>query len=164
VQQLHRRDDEEPQDGSEGGEEVMEGIVTSWPAAEDALARIEGEPDGWHLRETTEGGYPLMGSSPAERADSVARRAVIRVQAMRTHPFEGTGAYCESWGSGGRLGSPEVGYVTMRTACGYPRDTHGAPPCACSVRADYDGERITTHCQGHCPRVASGAWDACRGC
>jgi hypothetical protein len=36
--------------------------------------------------------------------------------------------------------------------------------CACRVRYDYDGERIWTHCDEHCPRVISGDWDHCNGC
>ncbi len=42
---------------------------------------------------------------------------------------------------------------------------HGQPcPCPCATREDHDGERITTHCAAHCPRVAAGDWSECRGC
>jgi hypothetical protein len=56
--------------------------------------------------------------------------------------------------------------------------THGGPVrddvewekgCGCSQRRDYDGERITTHCAAHCPRIQSGqrepaANGTCGGC
>ena len=98
------------------------------PSLEDGLERLADDPPGWHVREVVEvegdPAYPLMGSSPAERYESLERGARIAGQAMRDHLFVGSGVYCESWGSGGRLGSPEVGYVSMRSVCGYGRDTH----------------------------------------
>ena len=36
--------------------------------------------------------------------------------------------------------------------------------CGCNERRDYDGERITTHCKEHCPKVQSGKQDRCGGC
>lgn len=87
----------------------------------------EHDPAGWHVRETTETGYPLMGSSPAERADSVSRAMRIRIQAMRDHEFVGDGPYRQGWlGPRSRAG-PETGVITMRVVCGYPRDTHPEP-------------------------------------
>jgi hypothetical protein len=94
------------------------------PDVMDSLPRAEGEPDGWHLRETTETGYPLMGSSPAERADSVERMARIRAQAMRDHSFEGEGPYCEARISFAPMGNPETGIITGWRGCGYPPDLH----------------------------------------
>lgn len=140
----------------------VEQIPAGWPSAEDNLERLDGEADGWHVRETTGDGYPLMGSSPAERAEAVQRGERIKAQAMRTHPFVGDGPYCQARISFAPLGSPETGTITGWSGCGYPRDTH--PECACSERADYDGEKIRTHCAEHCPRVAAGDWTECRGC
>jgi hypothetical protein len=94
------------------------------PDLEDSLERLEGDPPGWHVRETTETGYPLMGSSPAERIESVERAARIKGQAMRDHVFIGDGPYCEARISTRPQGSPEVGTITGWVGCGYPRDTH----------------------------------------
>lgn len=104
-----------------------------WPAGatglaidrEDGLERKEGEPEGYHVRETiTLEDYPLMGSSPAERAESLARGERIRRQAMRDHAFVGDGPYCSAMIPQGISGSPETGVVTMTAGCGYPRETH----------------------------------------
>lgn len=104
-----------------------------WPAGatglaidpEDSLERKEGEPEGYHRRETiTLESYPVMGSSPAERAESVARGEEIRRRAMRDHAFVGEGPYCQAMIPQGVSGSPETGIVTMTAGCGYPRDTH----------------------------------------
>jgi hypothetical protein len=60
----------------------------------------------------------------------------------------------------------------------YYDHTHGGPDrddrewekeCGCSQRRDYDGERITTHCAAHCPRIQSGKAEpgplgVCGGC
>jgi hypothetical protein len=93
---------------------------------EDSLERKPGEPEGYHRRETiTLEGYPLMGSSPAERAESLARGERIRREAMRDHLFvQGDGPHCAAMLPVGASGSPETGVVTMTAACGYPRETH----------------------------------------
>lgn len=93
---------------------------------EDSLERKPGEPEGYHRRETiTLEGYPLMGSSPAERAESLARGERIRRQAMRDHLFvQGDGPHCAAMLAVGASGSPETGTITMMAACGYPRETH----------------------------------------
>lgn len=44
------------------------------------------------------------------------------------------------------------------------RSQRRADSCSCAERRDYDGERIRTHCAGHCPRVRAGKWPECRGC
>lgn len=104
-----------------------------WPAGatglaidlEDSLERKEGEPEGYHRRETiTLESYPLMGSSPAERAESLARGEEIRRRAMRDHAFVGEGPYCQAMIPQGVSGSPETGIVTMTAGCRYPRETH----------------------------------------
>ena len=46
-----------------------------WPDLVDGLPRVEGEPDDWHVRRTNEDGHPIMGSSPAERAERAGRGA-----------------------------------------------------------------------------------------
>jgi hypothetical protein len=47
---------------------------------------------------------------------------------------------------------------------GYLREAHVTVDCGCSMRQDHDGEKITTHCPEHCPRVYGGDWTVCRGC
>lgn len=108
-----------------GGEPPM--YAARWPDAEDSLARQDGEPSGWHRRETTTGGYPVMGSSPAERAEAIERVARIKAQAMRDHPFEPMerdARYCGYMGPAVVRGSKEYGSWAMRTECGYPPDCH----------------------------------------
>lgn len=93
------------------------------PSEVDNLTSREGEPPGWHVREKTEDGYPLMGSSPAERVEALERQRRVRRQAMRDHPFEGEGRYCQHW----RVLVDRMtgaGRLTMRDQCGYPPDTH----------------------------------------
>lgn len=93
------------------------------PSDEDNLEHVEGEPPGWHVREKTETGYPLMGSSPAERVEALERGQRIKRQAMRDHPFEGEGRYCQHW----RVLTDRMtgaGRLVMRDQCGYPPDTH----------------------------------------
>jgi hypothetical protein len=97
------------------------------PSDEDSLERREDDPPGWHVREKTGDGYPLMGSSPAERQEVEERGRRLQRQAMRDHPFVGEGAYCEARISMGRTGSDEVGYVSGWVGCGYGRDTHPQP-------------------------------------
>lgn len=91
---------------------------------EDSLERREGEPVGYHRRRTTETGYPLMGSSDAEREEAHQRAIRIQRQAMRDHAFVGEGQYCEAMLPMGVSGSPETGIITMTAGCGYGRDTH----------------------------------------
>lgn len=92
---------------------------------EDDLERREGEPEGYHVRETiTLERYPLMGSSPAERAESQERADRIRRNAMRDHVFVGEGTNCAAMLPVGLSGSPETGVMTMRDQCGYPRTAH----------------------------------------
>jgi len=91
---------------------------------EDNLERREGEPHGYHRRRTTETGYPLMGSSDAEREESHQRAIRIQRQAMRDHVFVGDGQYCEAMLPTGVSGSPETGIIAMTAGCGYGRDTH----------------------------------------
>jgi hypothetical protein len=90
----------------------------------DRIAVQPDDPAGWHVRERMDDGYPLMGSSPAERADARARQVQVRQQAMRDHAFEGEGPYCRAWIGPSYAGNAETGLVTMRVGCGYPRDTH----------------------------------------
>lgn len=102
-----------------------------WPAEqpgvhvdlEDSLERREGEPQGYHRRRTTETGYPLMGSSDAEREESHQRGIRIQRQAMRDHVFVGDGRYCEAWRTLTDRMTAE-GRLVMRDQCGYGRDTH----------------------------------------
>lgn len=97
------------------------------PSDFDSLPSSPGELSGWHVREKTEDGYPLMGSSPAERAESAERSARIKARAMRNHPFVGDGRYCQQMGPVKISGDPvTTGVVSMRVQCGYPRDTHPA--------------------------------------
>lgn len=93
---------------------------------EDSLKRVEGEPEGYHRRETiTLADYPLMGSSPAERAEAAARTERIRREAMRDHVFvEGDGPHCAAMLPAGSSGGPDTGTITMTAGCGYPRETH----------------------------------------
>lgn len=98
--------------------------LNMWPSPEDSLPRNDEDPPGWHIRETTDDGYPLMGSSPAERAERAERGARIKRQAMRDHPFEGEGPYCQARIGWAPVGSAETGVITGWSACGYPRDTH----------------------------------------
>lgn len=97
------------------------------PSRMDNLPRLPEDPPGWHERETTGAGYPLMGSSPAERADSQRRAARIKEQAMRSHPFQPSGhdqRFCGFMGPAAVLrGSGGVSWA-MRTECGYPADCH----------------------------------------
>lgn len=94
------------------------------PSLEDSLTRHDEDPPGWHTRGTTCSGYPLMGSSPAERAEGDERAARAKRQAMRDHPFEGEGRYCQARIGWAPVGSAETGVITGWSACGYPRDTH----------------------------------------
>lgn len=107
--------------------------VTMWPSREDSLVRLAGEADDWHLRELTEDGYPLMGSSPAERAEAVQRMARIKAQAMRSHEFVGEGPYCQARIGFAPQGSAETGVLTGWSACGYPRDCHPGEGADASV-------------------------------
>lgn len=93
-----------------------------WPDAEDKLERKEGEPEGYHLRRSTEEGYPLMGSSDAERAESKERGERARQASMRDHPFVGSGPYCEDRGESSRSG--QHGTITMWVECGWSREMH----------------------------------------
>jgi hypothetical protein len=105
------------------GEQVSDD-QDQWPGVKDDLPRLEGEPTGWHWREVTETGYPLVGSSPAERQESQERGARIQRQAMRDHPFVGEGPYCDARITTRPMGRPETGTVTGWVGCGYGRDTH----------------------------------------
>ena len=90
------------------------------------------DPPGWHVREKTDTGYPVMGSSPAERADAEERKARSRAEAMRDHPFEGDGQYCAAMIGGKGSGDPATtGVVTMSVGCGYRREHHPAPVVPC---------------------------------
>lgn len=99
-----------------------------WPGREDDLERLADDPPGWHVRETVDldgaPGYPLMGSSPAERYESLERAAHIAGQAMREHLFEGDGAYCAHRVGFGPVGSAATGTISGWSACGYGRGTH----------------------------------------
>lgn len=68
----------------------------------------------------------LMGSSPAERAESLKRRARLKARAMRDHPFEGEGRYCQRWRTLTDRMTGE-GRLVMRERCGYPGDLHPVP-------------------------------------
>jgi hypothetical protein len=94
------------------------------PDLEDNLPRLADDPPGWHVRETVDDGYPLMGSSPAERLAFVEDIARIEGQAMRDHTFEGGGRYCDARITTRPLGSPETGRITGWVGCGYPADKH----------------------------------------
>lgn len=111
------------------------------PSDEDNLERVEGEPLGHHVREKTEEGYPLMGSSPAERVEALERGQRIKRQAMRDHPFEGEGRYCQHW----RVLTDRMtgaGRLVMRDQCGYGRDTHPSTP---SDLASMAARRLADH-------------------
>lgn len=99
----------------------------TWPDRYDSLPGIPGEPKDHHLRECLENGYPLMGSSPAERADFHRRVAESRRRAMRDHPFVGDGPYCAAMLGPAISGSANVGFVSMHVGCGYPPDVHPEP-------------------------------------
>lgn len=58
--------------------------------------------------------------------DNRGRLALIKAQAIRTHVFEGEGPYCQARISFTPKGSPEVGFITGWSGCGYPRDVHPA--------------------------------------
>jgi hypothetical protein len=130
VELLGQRDEIVPRDWVLSDLHAL--LTYAWPAErgnadvdqEDSLERREDEPEGWHRRDTTEAGYPLMGSSPAERAEARERGERIRAQAMRDHLFAGEGRYCEAMLPVGSSGSPETGIITMTAGCGYGRDTH----------------------------------------
>lgn len=94
------------------------------PGDEDNLERRDGDPEGFHVREKTETGYPLMDSSPAECAEAEQRLARIKADAMRDHFFEGEGRYCEARIHASPIGSAETGTITGWIGCGYGRDTH----------------------------------------
>jgi hypothetical protein len=96
------------------------------PTLDDALPRLDIDPPGWHRRETTEDGYPLMGSSPAERAESAERMARIRkASEIPDHQFAGNGSYCEAMLSRGSAGDPATtGVITMSSQCGYSAELH----------------------------------------
>lgn len=112
------------------GQEVAGGPLRESPRLShpvspyDRIPAQADDPPGWHLRERTDTGYPLMGSSPAERADSRVRQERARREAMRDHPFAGEGRYCRAWIGPMYAGNEETGLITMRIGCGYPRDTH----------------------------------------
>lgn len=112
------------------------------PSDVDNLAPVPGEPKDWHVREKTEDGYPLMGSSPAEREDSLMRVLDSRAQGMRDHGFEGEGRYCGARIGFRPTGSPEAGTITGWVGCGYPHDMHPIPdpepmPEAYIIQATY---------------------------
>lgn len=110
------------------GETPEPPAVGPWPSELDTVPVSPEDPPGYHVREKTESGYPLMGSSPAEREEARQRSERIRRQAMRDHPFVGEGRYCEARISTGRTGSDEVGWVSGWVGCGYGRDTHPEDP------------------------------------
>jgi hypothetical protein len=97
------------------------------PSDEDSLERRDSDAPGWHVREKTEEGYPLMGSSPAERQEAVDRAFRIKREAMREHHFVGDGPYCEGRIPFAPVGSAETGWITGWAGCGYPRDMHHVP-------------------------------------
>lgn len=95
------------------------------PELEDDSERRETDPPGWHVRERTADGYPLMGSSPAERAEAVLELARIWKQSEITgHRFEGDGPYCEAMLARGSSGDLTRGVITMSSQCGYSADLH----------------------------------------
>lgn len=98
------------------------------PEREDALERLADDPPGWHVREVIdlegEPGYPLMGSSPAERYEALERGARIAGEAMRDHLFVGDGTHCEARIGFAPMGSADTGRITGWAGCGYGRDTH----------------------------------------
>jgi hypothetical protein len=100
--------------------------VAPLPSLEDTLPRLDTDPPDWHVRETTDDGYPLMGSSPAERADSVERLERIRKDSEITdHPFSGDGPYCQAMLDRGSIGGPATtGVIRMSSQCGYTNDLH----------------------------------------
>jgi len=121
-----------------------------WPSGTDDLDRLDTDPPGWHVREKTDDGYPLMGSSPAERQENRERAARIKAQAMRTHPFEGSGVYCQFREGPSTSGGPATGVLTMWVQCGYPRDMHPEDRQAGLTVPDPDGARHTSPHQGVC--------------
>ena len=101
--------------------------VGPWPSEVDTLPSSPEDPPGYHVREKTEAGYPLMGSSPAEREEARQRAARIQRQAMRDHVFVGEGTYCEARISFAPIGSADAGWIVGWVGCGYGRDTHPTP-------------------------------------
>lgn len=97
------------------------------PSEYDSIWLEPQDPPGWHVREKTADGYPVMGSSPAERAERAQRAERIRRDAMRDHPFVGDGRYCAAMLGPRFSGNPTTtGVVAMRVGCGYPADLHPA--------------------------------------
>lgn len=95
------------------------------PSEYDSIWIKPSDPPGWHVREKTTDGYPLMGSSPAERQDAAERTERARLAAMRDHPFVGEGRYCAAMLGPRFSGNPATtGVVTMSIGCGYPADLH----------------------------------------
>lgn len=95
------------------------------PSEVDSLPSAPNDPPGWHVRVKTDDGYPLMGSSPAERQEAAQRGERLRLQAMRSHVFVGDGQYCERWNGPVHVGDPATtGVVAMRVMCSYGRDLH----------------------------------------
>jgi hypothetical protein len=108
---------------TQGGPFRMSPELYKWPATVDSLPPVPGEPAGYHARRRTETGYPLMGSSDAERDANAARSARARAACMRDHPFEGDGQYCQHW----RVLTDRMtmtGRLVMRDQCGWARDMH----------------------------------------
>lgn len=106
---------------------VLSETHSTRPSEVDTLPSSPEDPPGWHVREKTETGYPLMGSSPAEREEARQRGERIQRQAMRDHPFVGEGTYCEARITMRPVGTEETGVVTGWVGCGYGRDTHPTP-------------------------------------
>jgi hypothetical protein len=99
----------------------------NWPSPVDRLPVLPDEPEGWHVRATMLDGYPLMGSSPAERAESEQRAQRIKRQAMRDHvflPSERDPRYCGLMLGGKPVTGAAGDQLAVLVECGYPVDAH----------------------------------------
>ena len=95
-----------------------------WPSPVDSLPVGLDDPPNYHHRKLTGDGYPLMGSSPAEREEARERGERAKAAAMRDHAFVGAGPYCGARISFTPLGGPDTGSITGWSGCGYPQDMH----------------------------------------
>jgi hypothetical protein len=113
--------------------------------------------------------YPMAAVKDAELYYRVLRRAGLSrdlavAQVRRIYPG-GSGRWTvDPIGPlEARRSTPEQ-VRTLREAINQGSSLSEVACTVCSVRRDYDDEWITTHCAAHCPRVAAGDWESCRGC
>jgi hypothetical protein len=99
-----------------------------WPSPMDSLPMGVDDPPNYHHRKLTGDRYPIVGSSPAERAMRNQDEKRLHMAAMRNHPFVGHGPYCGARISFAPMGGPDTGTITGWKGCGYSRDTHPEVP------------------------------------